>query len=114
MRPLLRLVLAPAIAILFAGCNSSSETIASCQLGADTCYDYPNNADSQLTLQACVGPGSVNGQYAPYSCTGVNLVGTCANVPGQAIIGTLIRYYSPTYTATTAALACALADGTLE
>jgi len=114
MPPLLRLVLASLLALCAAGCSSSSEVIASCAVGADTCYDYPNNADSQLTLQACVGPGSVNGQYAPYSCTGVNLVATCSNVPGLPIIGTLVRYYSPAFTSGSAAEQCALIGGTLE
>jgi hypothetical protein len=107
-----RLILASALAVLAAACSSSSETIASCALGADTCYDYPNNADSQLTLQACVGPGGVNGQYAPYSCPSLNLVGTCADVPGQLIVGTLVRYYSPNFTPTTAGEACSLIGGT--
>ena len=114
MPPLHRLALASLLALCAVGCSSSSEVIASCAVGADTCYDFPNNADGQLTLQACVGPGSVDGQYAPYACTGLNLVATCANVPGMAIVGTLVRYYSPTFTSATASYQCALIGGTLE
>lgn len=114
MSNLPRLFFASALAIGATACSSNNEVIASCSLGASICYDYPNNADSQLTIQACVGSGGVGGQYTFASCPSANLIATCSDVPGQTIVGTLIRYYWPTYTPVMAADACSLAGGALQ
>jgi len=108
MRKRYRLTIAAA---LLAACGTSSPVPASCSHGADYCYDYPVSATGALTLQACVGVGGTGGQYQPGTCTGVDLVGTCTGSTNVLITGTLIRYYSPAYTAQSAWETCSLVGG---
>jgi len=104
------LVAAAAVAIVAAGCGTTSTTSSSCSFGAGECWDYPANSNVAAVTQACVDNVPA-GQFVPAACTGANRVGTCEGVASTLFTGTLIRFYSPTFSVLTADYRCSLYGG---